>query len=69
MQKAMSFNDFAIASIKENDYRIYFWYMRKNDAKNIMNNSNLGRKLDYYKFFFTIYKKWVKQLIMKEMKM
>ena len=27
MQKAMNFNDVAIVSIKENDYRIHFWYM------------------------------------------
>ena len=41
MQKAMSFNDVAIVSIKGNDYRIHFWYMSKNDAINIMHNSNL----------------------------
>ena len=28
-QKATSFNDVAIVSVKENDYRIDFWYMRK----------------------------------------
>ena len=27
IQKAMNFNDAAIVSIKENDYRIDFWYM------------------------------------------
>ena len=27
IQKAMNFNDVAIVSIKENDYRINFWYM------------------------------------------
>ena len=32
MQKAMSFKNVAIASIKGNDYRIHFWYMSKNDA-------------------------------------
>ena len=32
MQKAMNFNDVAIVSITGNDYRIHFWYMRKNDA-------------------------------------
>ena len=41
MQKAMNFNDVAIVSIKGNDYRIHFWYMRKNDAINIMKSSNL----------------------------
>ena len=41
MQKAMSFNDVAIVSIKGNDYRVHFWYMSKNDAISIMHNSNL----------------------------
>ena len=27
MQKAMGFNNIAIVNIKENAYRIYFWYM------------------------------------------
>ena len=41
MQKAMSFNDVAIVSIKGSDYRIHFWYMSKDDAISIMHNSNL----------------------------
>ena len=40
MQKAMSFNDVAIVSIKGNDYRIHFWYMSKNNAIVLMANSN-----------------------------
>ena len=44
MQKAMKFDDAAIVSIKRNDYRIQFWYMSKNDAISIMNNSNLNEK-------------------------
>ena len=32
MQKAMSFNDVAIVSIKGSDYRIHFWYMSKDNA-------------------------------------
>ena len=43
MEKAMNFNDVAIVSIKENDYIIYFRYMSKNDAINIMKNSNFQR--------------------------
>ena len=39
MQKAMSFNNFAILNVEENAYRIHFWYMSKNDAINIMNGS------------------------------
>ena len=41
MQKAMSFNNVAIVYVRRSDYRINFWYMSKNDAINIMNNSNL----------------------------
>ena len=44
MQKAMNFNDVANVSVKESDYRINFWYMSKNDATNIMKNSNLNEK-------------------------
>ena len=43
MQKAMNFNDVAIVSIKGNDYRIHFWYISKDDAINIMKNSNLKK--------------------------
>ena len=41
MQKSMKFNNVAIVSIRGNDYRIHFWHMSKDDAVNIMNNSNL----------------------------
>ena len=44
MQKAMSFNNIVIVYIKGSDYRIHFWYMRKNDAINIMNGFNLADK-------------------------
>ena len=44
MQKAMSFNNVAIVYVKGIAYRIYFWYMSKDDAINIMNGSNLGDK-------------------------
>ena len=47
-QKAMHFNDVAIVSIKGNDYRIHFWYMSKDDAISIMNNSSLNEKKDCY---------------------
>ena len=48
MQKTTNSNDAAIVSIKGNDYRIHFWYMSKNNAKNTMNNSNLNN-------FFSLY--------------
>ena len=41
MQKATNFNDIAMVYVKENAYRIHFWYMNKNDAISIMKNSNL----------------------------
>ena len=44
MQKAMNFNNIAIVSIKANDYRIHFWYIRKDDAISIMNNGSLNEK-------------------------
>ena len=44
MQKTMSFNNIAIVYLKENAYRIHFWYMSKDDAINIMNGSNLVDK-------------------------
>ena len=44
MQKAMSFNNVAIVSIKGSDYRIHFWYMSTNDAVSTMHNSNLSNK-------------------------
>ena len=40
----MNFNDVAIVFIKGSDYRIHFWYMSKDDALSIMNNSNLNDK-------------------------
>ena len=41
MQKATSFNDVAVVYVKRNAYRTHFWYMSRNDAISIMNNSNL----------------------------
>ena len=41
IQKDMNFNDVAIASVKESDYRIHFWYMSKSDAINMMKNGDL----------------------------
>ena len=69
MQKTMSFNDVAIVYGKGNAYRIHFWYMSKNDATSIMNNSNLIGKKGVLLFFFIMYKKRVslmKKPIIKE---
>ena len=54
MQKTMSFNDVAIVSIKNNDYRIHFWYMSKDDAISIMHNSNLIDKKGVFNIIFYI---------------
>ena len=44
MQKAIGFNNIAILCIKKNAYRIFFWYMSKDDAINMMTDSNLVDK-------------------------
>ena len=44
MQKSMNCNDVVIVHVKGSDYRIHFWYMSKDDAIIIMNNSNLNEK-------------------------
>ena len=46
MQKAVSFNDVAIAYVKGSAYRIHFWYMSKYHAIYIMNNSDLIDKME-----------------------
>ena len=56
MQKAISFN-VAIVFVKGNAYRIHFCYMSKDDAINIMNNSSLIHKIEFFWIFFIIYKK------------
>ena len=44
MQKAMCFNNVAIVYVKGSAYRSHFWYMSKDDANNIRNNSSLVDK-------------------------
>ena len=45
MPKAISFNDVAVVYVKGRAYRIHFWYMSKDDAISITNNSNLTDKM------------------------
>ena len=45
MQKAISFNDVAIVYVKGSAYRIHLWYMSKDDAISMMNNSDLIDKM------------------------
>ena len=40
----MGFNNIAIVYIKGSGYRIHFWYISKDDAVNITNDSNLVDK-------------------------
>ena len=56
MQKAINFIDVAIVSVKGSDYRIYFWYLSKDDAINIMQNSDLNEKNGLIYTSFIIYK-------------
>ena len=65
----MSFNNVPIIYVKEGAYSIHFWYMSEDDPISIMNNSNLIDKKGFYNFFYNIYKKWVRKLIIKETKM
>ena len=44
MQIAMNFNDVAVASVGRSDYRVRFWYISKDDAISLMNNSDLSEK-------------------------
>ena len=60
----MNFNDVAITSIKGNDYRIHFWYMSKDDAINIMKNSNLKKWV--ITIFFVIHKNESNNLLSKK---
>ena len=55
----MSFNDVAIIYVKGSAYRIHFWYMSKDDAISIINNSNLVDKLSDSSIisFLLMYKK------------
>ena len=32
MQKAMSFNNAAMVSVRGNDYKVQFWYMSKHES-------------------------------------
>ena len=47
----MTFNDIAVVSVKGSDQRNHFWYMSKNDAKNIMKNLNLNETSGSLQFF------------------
>ena len=55
MQKATSFNDVAVVYVKGSAYRVHFWYMSKNDAISIMNNSKTWLiKMVFYNSFYYV---------------
>ena len=65
MLNARSFNDFATVSDKENDYRIQFWYISKNEAINVLGNYDLYEKsktLQTIKMYYHIIQ-WLKKII------
>ena len=67
MQIAIYFNDVVLIAVKRSDYRTHFWYMSKDDAINIMKNSDLNEKKWIVNFFFIIYKnKWQSYLLLKK---
>ena len=53
-RKKLSFNDVGIIYVKGSAYRIHFWYMSKDDAISIMNNSNLIDKKGVLQLFYNI---------------
>ena len=64
MLKAISFNDFAIVFVRRNDYRTDFWFMSKDEAINLLKNSDLTGKMwniIKHKKFIITYKRWVKK--------
>ena len=47
----MNFNNAAIVSVKGSDNTVHFWHVSKDDAIDIMKNSNQNKKVDCYKFY------------------
>ena len=52
MQKVVNFNNTATFYFKGCAYRIYFWYMSKDDAINITNYNNMIDKLGNFSFYY-----------------
>ena len=64
-QKDVNFND-VVVFVKGSGYRIHFWYRNKDDAINIMKNSDLSEKSRFYRFFLLYKRLVIKLLIIKE---
>ena len=52
MQKAISFNGVATIYVKGSAYRVHFWYMSKDDAISIMNNSIKWAFNNFYYYYY-----------------
>ena len=42
----MNINDAAIVSVKGNYYKMYFWYLSKDEAIHLLRNADLTEKVD-----------------------
>ena len=64
-QKALSFGNLAIVSVKWNYYRIHYWYMSKDELITLSKNIYLIEKVGIlkHKSIFIMHKKWVKKVI------
>ena len=70
MQKAINFNNVSTVSVKGSDYRIHLWYMSKDVAIKIMNNSNLNENLSEKTYYQKTKKQYQieQKIIMKMIK-
>ena len=58
MQKSISLNDIAIASVKVNYYRIHFWYISLDKTIKLLKNAELSKKVDCYETKKHLYHVW-----------
>ena len=49
-QKSTNFNDFAVATVRRNDYRINFWFTTKSKAVRRGENADLNEKIGTYDY-------------------
>ena len=49
-QKSISFNDFAVATVRRNDYRINFWFTTENKVVYRRKNTDLNEKIGHYDY-------------------
>lgn len=61
LQKSISFNDFAVATVRRNDYRINFWFTTENKVVYRRKNTDLNEKIGHYdyernKYLFQLWK-------------